>query len=84
MLGFTSVFVLLGVTASFVGEALTRHLDTLSIIAGAVIAMMGLHFLDLLRMWCLNMTKREKVQRKPRGMLGGYDIGWAFAFGWTP
>ena len=81
MLGFTSVFVLLGVTASFVGEALTRHLDTLSIIAGAVIAIMGLHFFGLPRMWWLNTTKREEVQRKPRGILGCYDIGWAFAFG---
>lgn len=84
VLGFTSVFVLLGVTATFVGEALTCHLATLSIIAGAVIAVMGLHFLGLLRMWWLNTTKRVEVQRKPRGMLGGYDIGLAFAFGWTP
>lgn len=84
VLGFTTVFVLLGATASFVGQALTRHLDTLSIIAGAVIAIMGLHFLGLLRLSWLYATKRVEVQRKPPGMLGGYVIGLAFAFGWTP
>ena len=84
VLGFTTVFVLLGATASFVGQALTRYLDTLSIVAGAIIAIMGLHFLGLLRFSWLYATKRVEVQRKPPGMLGGYVIGLAFAFGWTP
>ncbi len=84
VLGFTTVFVMLGATASFVGQALTRHLDTLSIVAGAVIAIMGLHFLGVLRLSWLYTTKRVEVERKPPGMLGGYVIGLAFAFGWTP
>jgi cytochrome c-type biogenesis protein len=84
VLGFTTVFVLLGATASFVGQALTRHLDTLSMIAGVVIVLMGLHFLGVFRSSWLLATKRVDVQRKPPGMLGGYIVGLAFAFGWTP
>lgn len=84
VLGFTTVFVMLGATASLVGQALTRHLDTLSMIAGAVIMVMGLHFLGLLRISWLLATKRVEVERKPPGMLGGYIVGLAFAFGWTP
>jgi cytochrome c-type biogenesis protein len=84
VLGFTTVFVMLGATASFVGQALTRHLDTLSMFAGAIIVLMGLHFLGVLRWSWLLATKRVDVQRKPPGMLGGYIVGLAFAFGWTP
>jgi len=84
VLGFTTVFVILGATASFIGQALTRHLDTLSMIAGAIIIIMGLHFLGLLRLSWLLATKRIDVERKPPGMLGGYLVGLAFAFGWTP
>lgn len=84
VLGFTTVFVLLGATASFVGQALTRYLDILSIAAGAIILIMGLHFLGVLRLSWLYATRRVEVDRKPPGMLGGYVIGLAFAFGWTP
>jgi cytochrome c-type biogenesis protein len=82
--GFTTIFVLLGATASIVGQALTQYLDTLSMIAGAVIILMGLHFLGALRLSWLLATKRVEVARKPPGLLGGYVMGLAFAFGWTP
>ncbi len=84
VLGFTTVFVLLGATASIIGQALTRHLETLSMIAGLIIIVMGLHFLGLWRLSWLYATKRVDVQSKPPGMLGGYIVGLAFAFGWTP
>ncbi len=84
VLGFTTVFVLLGATASVVGQALTRHLETLSMVAGAIILVMGLHFLGILKISWLYATKRVDVQSKPPGMIGGYLVGLAFAFGWTP
>ncbi len=84
VLGFSTVFVMLGATASFVGQALTQHLDTLAMIAGAMIILMGLHFLGIVRFSWLLATKRVDVERKPPGMLGGYLVGLAFAFGWTP
>ncbi len=84
VLGFTTVFVLLGATASVVGQALTRYLETLSIVAGLVIMVMGLHFLGVLRLSWLMATKRADIDKKPPGMFGGYIIGLAFAFGWTP
>ena len=58
VLGFTTIFVLLGATASLVGQALTRHLDTLSIAAGIVIVLMGLHFLGVLRLSWLMATRK--------------------------
>lgn len=82
--GFTTVFVMLGATASFVGQTVTKYLDQLGIVAGIVILIMGLHFLGVLRLSWLLATKRVEVERKPPGMLGGYVVGLAFAFGWTP
>ena len=45
---------------------------------------MGLHFLGVFRMAFMYNDTRMEVKRKPPGMLGGYVVGLAFAFGWTP
>jgi len=84
VLGFTTVFVMLGATASIIGQTITRHLDILSYVAGAIIIVMGLHFLGWLKIGLLYREARVQVARKPAGLLGSYLIGLAFAFGWTP
>ena len=84
VLGFTTVFMALGATASVIGQSVTRHLDVLSVIAGFVIIVMGLHFLGLFRLGFLYREARIQVSRKPAGLIGAYLIGLAFAFGWTP
>ena len=47
VLGFSTVFVLLGATASFLGQFIRMYLDYLGYIAGAAIIVMGLHFLGV-------------------------------------
>lgn len=84
VLGFTTVFVALGATASLIGQTVTQYFGILSIVAGAVIAIMGLHFLGIIRINRLYADTRVRIERKPPGMLGGYLVGLAFAFGWTP
>jgi cytochrome c-type biogenesis protein len=84
VLGFTTVFVALGATASLIGQTLAQYLNVLSIVAGAIILLMGLHFLGVFRLVWLYADARVEVQKKPPGMLGGYVVGLAFAFGWTP
>ncbi len=84
VLGFTTVFVSLGATASVIGQLVTRYFDVFSWIAGIVIIAMGLHFLGLFRIGLLYREARVEVSRKPAGLLGSYIIGLAFAFGWTP
>jgi cytochrome c-type biogenesis protein len=44
---------------------------------------MGLHFLGVFRLTLLYREKRLEVE-KPVGLWGGYVMGLAFAFGWTP
>ena len=83
VLGFSTVFVALGATASFFGQILRAHIATLSLLAGLAIIAMGLHFLGLFRIGVLYREKRLDVQ-KPLGLWGAYIMGLAFAFGWTP
>ncbi len=84
VLGFTTVFVMLGASASLIGQVVTRNLDFLSIVAGIIIIAMGLHFLGVFRIGLLYREARVQVARKPAGLIGSYLIGLAFAFGWTP
>ncbi len=82
--GFSTVFVALGATASFIGQAVGAWLGYLGYAAGILIVAMGLHFLGVLRIPLLDRTARVGVANKPAGLLGAYVIGLAFGFGWSP
>ncbi len=84
VLGFSTVFVLLGATASVVGRMVARYQDVLSIVAGLVIVVMGLHFLGVFRIAFMHREARLRVDKQPAGLAGAYVLGLAFAFGWTP
>lgn len=84
VLGFSTVFVMLGATASFLGQSIAMHFETLSIIAGSLIIVMGLHFLGVFKIGFLYREVRLEPQTKPTGFIGAYIMGLAFAFGWTP
>lgn len=84
VLGFACVFVALGATASMIGKTIAQYFDVLSVIAGIVIIIMGLHFVGAFRIGVLYREARIQVDRKPAGMVGAYVMGLAFAFGWTP
>ncbi|MCP5082988.1 MAG: cytochrome c biogenesis protein CcdA [Alphaproteobacteria bacterium] len=83
VLGFTTVFVALGAAASVIGQLLRAHLNTLAIVAGVMIIIMGLHFLGVFKISALYKEARYQTTR-PAGILGAYFMGVAFAFGWTP
>jgi len=84
ILGFSTVFILLGATASAAGQFVRQYLPILAQIAGAFIILMGLHFLGLFRFAFLNREKRYHQEARPAGLIGAYAVGLAFAFGWTP
>jgi cytochrome c-type biogenesis protein len=83
VLGFGTVFVALGASASVIGSLIRAYSGPLAIIAGIVIIVMGLHFLGLTPIALLHRQKRLEVA-KPVGLWGAYLMGLAFAFGWTP
>jgi len=81
--GFSTVFVALGASASAIGAVMRSYAQELSIIAGIVIIVMGLHFIGLTRFSILLREHRVPMPR-PAGLWGAYVMGLAFAFGWTP
>jgi cytochrome c-type biogenesis protein len=83
VLGFTTVFVALGASASAIGTLLRAYSNALGIIAGVCIIIMGLHFLGLTPIAWLMREKRMQIT-KPVGLWGAYLMGLAFALGWTP
>ena len=83
VLGFSTVFVALGASASIVGGLIRAWSAQLAIAAGIVIIIMGLHFLGLTRIGFL-MREGRLTAPKPVGLWGAYVMGLAFAFGWTP
>ena len=83
VLGFSTVFVALGATASAFGQILRANLNLFSWAAGAAIILMGLHFLGIFKIGLLYREKRAQV-REPFGLWGAFVMGLAFAFGWTP
>jgi len=83
VLGFSTVFVLLGASASLIGSLIRVWSEQLAILAGIVIIIMGLHFLGLTRIGLLMREGRLPIP-KPVGLWGAYVMGLAFAFGWTP
>lgn len=84
VLGFTTVFVALGATATAIGQLLIANLGLLSKVAGAVIIIAGLHFLGVIHIPLLHREARYHAEERPAGLIGAYIIGLAFAFGWTP
>jgi cytochrome c-type biogenesis protein len=83
VLGFATVFVSLGASASVIGSLIRAYSGPLATVAGIIIIIMGLHFLGLTPISFLMREKRAQVAR-PVGLWGAYVMGLAFAFGWTP
>ncbi len=84
VLGFTTVFVALGAGASALGQLLLTYKAELSIVAGLIIVVFGLHFLGVVRVPALHRYARYTVEVHKSSLAGAYLIGLAFAFGWTP
>lgn len=82
VLGFSTVFIALGASATTIGQWLRVYQDVLAQIAGVIIIIMGLHFLDVFKIGLLH--REARFQSRGKGKIGSYIMGLAFAFGWTP
>jgi cytochrome c-type biogenesis protein len=82
--GFSTVFVLLGVSSSFVGKYLAIYYDHIRIIGGIIVIVLGLYVMGVLKINFLASDKRVHLQSKPRGHFGSFIVGLTFGAGWTP
>jgi cytochrome c-type biogenesis protein len=81
--GFSTVFILLGASASFLGQLFLKNSEILRIMAGAIIIIFSLQLIGFINIPLLNLDKRFEA-RKSSNILFPYIIGLAFGFGWTP
>jgi cytochrome c-type biogenesis protein len=85
VLGFSLVFVILGLTASAIGGVLNAHRTLISQIGGVVVVLLGLQMMGMIRIPLLMMDKRARVLRGDRATLWtSLLVGMAFAAGWSP
>ncbi|WP_417206611.1 cytochrome c biogenesis CcdA family protein [Antarctobacter sp.] len=82
--GVTTIFVLLGMGATAVGQAFADYLDTLKWVAVVILGVFGLHFLGVLRIGLLYREAKIESSAEPTTVFGAYVMGLAFGFGWTP
>ena len=81
--GFSTVFILLGASASFLGQLFLKNSEILRIMAGAIIIIFSLQLIGFINIPLLNLDKRFEA-RTSSNILFPYIIGLAFGFGWTP
>jgi len=84
ILGFSVVFVALGLAATGVGQVLGMYKHTLARVAGVVIIIFGLHLTGIFKIKALYTDARLHNVKGSSTPLGAFVIGFAFAFGWTP
>lgn len=84
VMGLSTVFLLLGFTASAFGAFFLQNQILFARLSGAVIILFGLHFLGVFRIPFLDREARVDAGDKGGSSFGAYILGLAFAFGWTP
>lgn len=84
VLGLSTVFLILGFTASAFGAFVLQNQEWFARISGVVVIVFGLHFLSVFRIPLLDREARMDTGDKGGSALGAYVLGLAFAFGWTP
>ncbi|OGX33932.1 MAG: cytochrome C biogenesis protein [Omnitrophica WOR_2 bacterium RIFCSPLOWO2_12_FULL_51_24] len=84
ILGFTMIFVLLGLSLTFAGGLISQHRQIISKIGGIIIVIFGLNITGVIKLGFLQNEKKVEIKSKPAGYFGSFLIGSTFALGWTP
>jgi len=82
--GFSSIFILFGASASFLGGLAAQYSWVIRYLGGTIVLVFGLHLLGLINIKGFQFEKRFHVKKKPVHLLGTFVIGMAFGAGWTP
>ncbi len=83
-LGVTTIFVLLGLSATALGQVFRQWKQELAYGAAAMLTVFGLHFLGILKIPLLYREAKVESSADPKTLVGSYLMGLAFGFGWTP
>lgn len=84
LLGFSSIFIILGFGASFIGEFLNTYQHVIRQIGAILIIFFGLVIIGFLNFEFLMKNRTISFKNRPAGFFGSFLIGMAFSLGWTP
>jgi len=84
VLGFSTVFVILGASATSIGQLLLSYRYEANLLGGAVLILFGVFIMGLANLTWLQREFRLHPRLKGGHPVAAYLIGIAFAFGWTP
>lgn len=84
IIGFSLVFILMGASATYLGQLLAQYQDWIMKGGGVLIILLGIHFTGVINIPFLQVEKRFEMRKKPLGYAGSFLVGVVFAAGWTP
>lgn len=84
VLGFTIIFMIMGVSASFIGRVFMEYRDIFTKISGVLIIFFGLNMMGIIDIGFMNTERKTKSPKKVTSFFGSTLMGMAFAAGWTP
>lgn len=84
IIGFSIVFILMGASASYLGQMLAHYQYWIMRLGGVFIILLGIRFSGIINLPFLDVEKRFQLKKKPLGYLGSCLAGIVFAAGWTP
>ncbi len=82
--GFSIIFILMGASASYLGQLLIQYQFWIMKAGGVLIILLGIQFTGVINIPFLQMEKRFELRKKPLGYVGSFLVGIIFAAGWTP
>lgn len=84
VLGFSTIFVALGASATALGQALLRWRYELNLVGGAIVILFGLFMIGAARLSVMERDLRFHLDLPGGQPVASYVLGLAFGFGWTP
>lgn len=83
VLGFSTIFILMGATASVIGNYLFQNQVLLMRIGGGIIILLGLQIIGIINIPLLSVERRKRMPQSIN-WFSSILIGMIFAAGWTP
>ncbi|WP_375600359.1 cytochrome c biogenesis CcdA family protein [Devosia sp. Naph2] len=84
VLGFSTIFIILGASATALGQALLRWRYELNIVGGSIVILFGLFMIGAARFSAMERDLRFHLILPGGRPVASYVLGLAFGFGWTP
>ncbi|GAB3057774.1 cytochrome c biogenesis CcdA family protein [Virgibacillus ainsalahensis] len=84
LLGFSSIFIMIGFTTTYISEFLLTYQDLIRQIGAIVIIFFGFVIVGVFNFDFLMKDRKIAFKNRPSGFLGTFIIGMAFSLGWTP